>query len=219
MGSLQTCIVRAAFFTGLLQANQCQVFNPSEVFRSLYRHACLLGIHGFASSLHLSSELVCGDIETCIISMFSSMKHQGQSAAAIRQLSLTRNDQYWRPLKSNLDCFICLQRKPEHLTACGHGICDYCVRIPLFSNPVRGREYYYDVNACPQCSSQLSFQVRILPPTCRVRFLGIDGGGSRGIVSLAFVEELERALDDPYPIQENFDFSIGTSSGKSYDGP
>jgi patatin-like phospholipase/acyl hydrolase len=48
-----------------------------------------------------------------------------------------------------------------------------------------------------------------------VRFLSIDGGGSRGIVSIAFMEKLQQALDLSYPIQENFDFSIGTSSGES----
>jgi hypothetical protein len=56
--------------------------------------------------------------------------------------------------------------------------------------PTKDREYYYDISTCPQCRTQVHFQARILPPTCRVRFLGIDGGGSRGVVSLAFMEEL-----------------------------
>lgn len=147
--------------------------------------------------------------------MFSRMKNEGQSAAALRQQSLQKNSEYWRRLSSYVDCFICLQRKPEHLTECGHGICDFCILLPVFSKPIKGREYYYDISTCPQCQMRTSLQVRILPPTCRVRFLSIDGGGSRGIVSLAFMEALEQALDQPYPVQENFDFSIGTSSGKS----
>ncbi|KAH6675990.1 acyl transferase/acyl hydrolase/lysophospholipase [Halenospora varia] len=48
---------------------------------------------------------------------------------------------------------------------------------------------------------------------CRIRFLGIDGGGSRGVVSLGFLEELRQALGLHYPVQENFDYSIRTSSG------
>lgn len=142
------------------------------------------------------------------------MKYGGQSAAALRQRSLERNSEFWRLLNSNVDCFICLQRKPEHLMECGHGICDTCVRIPAFSKPTKGKEYHYDISLCPQCQAEICFQARILPPTCRVRFLAIDGGGSRGVVSLAFMEELQQALDLSYPVQENFDFSIGTSSGK-----
>ncbi|XMA20786.1 hypothetical protein WAI453_013577 [Rhynchosporium graminicola] len=66
---------------------------------------------------------------------------------------------------------------------------------------------------CPQCQREINFQARTLPPTCRVRFLGIDGGGSRGIVSLGFMEALREALGLKYPVQENFDYAIGTSSG------
>jgi len=43
--------------------------------------------------------------------------------------------------------------------------------------------------------------------------LSIDGGGSRGIIPLAYLDALQDALGLPYPIQENFDFGIGTSSG------
>jgi hypothetical protein len=147
--------------------------------------------------------------------MFSRMKYEGLSAAALRQQSLQRNSKQWQLLSSNVDCFICLQRKPEHQTECGHGICDICIPIPVFSRPIKGKEYYYDISTCPQCQANIRFQARILPPTCRVRFLSIDGGGSRGIVSIAFMEKLQQALDLSYPIQENFDFSIGTSSGES----
>lgn len=195
-------------------ANHSRVFNPSDVFRAFYRHACLLGIEEFAESLQLSSELICADIEACLISMFSQIKYDGQSAAALRQQSLERNSQHWQLLQSNVDCFICLQRKPEHIMECGHTICDMCVSNSIFSKPTKGREYYYDISTCPQCQTNIYFQARVLPPTCRVRFLGIDGGGSRGVVSLAFMERLERALDLSYPVQEHFDFAVGTSSGE-----
>jgi hypothetical protein len=198
-------------------ANSGRVFNPADVFRAFYRHACLLGLHDFADPQQLSSELICAEIETHVISMFSDMKSSHQSAAAMRQQSLNRNCQYWRLLKSNIDCFICLQRKPEHVMECGHGICDICVSNSSFSTPTVGKEYHYDINTCPQCRSSIHFQARILPPTCRMRFLSIDGGGSRGVVSLAFMEELERALDLTYAVQEHFDFGIGTSSGKLAD--
>lgn len=149
-----------------------------------------------------------------MISMFSEMKYGGQSAATLRQRSLRQNSQYWQLLRSNVDCFICLQRKPEHKTECGHGICDTCVSYSVFSKPTEGKEYHYDISTCPQCRTEIHFQARVLPPTCRVRALSIDGGGSRGVVSLAFMEKLQQALDLSYPVQEHFDFCIGTSSGE-----
>ncbi|MDA4133192.1 MAG: hypothetical protein OK454_08740, partial [Thaumarchaeota archaeon] len=78
----------------------------------------------------------------------------------------------------------------------------------------KGRESYYDIAVCPQCRAEVRCQVRLLPATCRVRFVAFDGGGSRGIVSVAFMEELRKALGLQYPVQENVDYGIGTSSGK-----
>lgn len=69
------------------QKNRCYtdgrriVFNPVDVFRAFYWEACLLGLQEFSDSRQLSSDLVCADIETHIISMFSLMKHGAQSAS------------------------------------------------------------------------------------------------------------------------------------------
>jgi len=189
------------------------VFNPSDVFRSLYRQFCILGIHDYATSQHLDDDLISADIEAQIISMFSQIKYGGQSATTIRQRSLVRNTQYWSLLKPTLDCLTCLQRNFEHYLACGHAICDVCVAN--FGTPTRGKEYRYNLSSCPICQKRIQFQARILPPTCRVRFLGIDGGGSRGIVSLKYMAELQQMLGLPYPLQEQFDYNIGTSSGNA----
>ena len=147
--------------------------------------------------------------------MFSHMKYGGRTAVALRRQSLERNMQYWKLLRSNIDCFICLQRKPEHVMGCGHGICDVCVSIRGLSQPTRGREYHYGLSTCHQCRADISFQAKLVPPTCGIRFLAFDGGSSRGIVSLGFMEELRLALGLRYPVQENVDYAIGTSSGKS----
>jgi hypothetical protein len=146
--------------------------------------------------------------------MFSHMKYGGQSAVALRRQGLERNSCYWKLLRSSVDCFICLQRKPEHLTSCGHGICDTCVCLDEFSQPTKGRESCYDISVCPQCQTKIRFQARVLPKTCRVRLVAFDGGGSRAIVSLGFMEGFRQALGLHYPVQENFDYSIGTSSGR-----
>lgn len=188
------------------------MFNPSEVFRTLYRQSCALGIQDYANSRQLSSDLICADIEAQIISMFSHMKYGGQSAAELRQRSLERNNQHWSLLRHTTLCLACLQRNLEHPLECGHAICDVCVCI--FGVPSKGVEYRYDLATCPLCQKEIRFQARLLPPTCRVRLVAFDGGGSRGIVSLGFMEELRQALDLPYPVQEHFDYAIGTSSGE-----
>jgi hypothetical protein len=146
-----------------------------------------------------------------MISMFSFMKYNSQSAISLRQESLAHNSEYWQLLKHPMTCFICLQRNVEHHPEYGYAICDMCVSI--FGTPTKGREYYYDIATCPLCRKPVRFQARLLPPTCRVRFVGFDRGGSRGIVSLVFMEELSQTLDLPYPVQEHFDYSIRTSSG------
>jgi hypothetical protein len=145
--------------------------------------------------------------------MFSHMKYGGQSAAALRRRSLERNFQHWSLLSHTSICLTCLQRNWEHHPECGHGICDDC--LTAFGKPKRGVEYHYDLVTCPFCQREVHFQARRLPPTCRVRFVGFDGGGSRGIVSLGFIEKLDKTLDLSYPLQEHFDYGIGTSSGKA----
>lgn len=189
------------------------MFNPADVFRTLYRQSSILGVHDYATSQQLDIDLITADIEAHIISMFSHMKYGGQSAAALRQRSLERNFKHWSLLSHPLICLTCLQRNLEHHLECGHAICDNC--LAAFGESMKGVEYHYNLATCPFCQKGVHFQARLLPPTCRVRFLGIDGGGSRGIVSLAFMDELEKTLDLPYPLQEHFDYGIGTSSGKA----
>ncbi|KFY30375.1 hypothetical protein V494_08174, partial [Pseudogymnoascus sp. VKM F-4513 (FW-928)] len=63
-------------------------------------------------------------------------------------------------------------------------------------------------------SQQLSTDLaRLVPPTCRIRLFATDGGGSKGVVTIGFIQKLQEALDPERPVQENADFSIGTSTG------
>ena len=94
---------------------------------------------------------------------------------------------------------------------CGHAIYDLCVCI--FGTLTKGLEYHYDLRSCPICLARVTFQARLLPPTCRIRFVSFDGGGSKAVVSIGFMQKLQQTLNLEYPVQEHFDFSIGTSSG------
>jgi hypothetical protein len=172
----------------------------------------MLGLQDFASTQHLSADMICADIETQTIMLFTQMEHGGESASSTRRQSLRRHSEYWTLLKTLQTCLVCLCRKPEHVMDCGHGICEICICI--FGEPINGREYCFGHQKCVLCETKVCFQARLLPPTCGVRFLSIDGGGSRAVVPIKYIDALQEALDLPYPVQEQFDFGIGTSSGQ-----
>jgi patatin-like phospholipase/acyl hydrolase len=58
-------------------------------------------------------------------------------------------------------------------------------------------------------------KIKVKLPTATVRLLSIDGGGVRGIIPLVFLQVLEERIGLLYPVQGNFHFTIGTSSGES----
>jgi hypothetical protein len=195
-----------------LGANVPPVFNLSHVFHTLYRPLLLQGIQKFASSQQLASGLICADIETQLVDLFAQMDNLHISASCVRVESLYRLSTYLTQLRTFRTCLYCNMRKPEHVMGCGHTICDTCVAI--FGKPVKGLEYRFSLTTCLLCKANVDFSARILPPTCGIRFISIDGGGSRGIVSIEYLDALQDTLGLNYPIQEHFDFSIGTSSGQ-----
>ncbi|KFY32250.1 hypothetical protein V493_00383 [Pseudogymnoascus sp. VKM F-4281 (FW-2241)] len=188
-------------------------FNPSHVFDTLYRPLVLHGFRDFAASQQLSSELICKDIETELNKMFLEMQSAGRSAVDLRIQALCSYTEYWGKLKTTRICLycLCLQGKPEHVLDCNHTICDVC--LSTFGELAKGLEYHYNLTTCLICKESICFQGRVMPPTCRARVVSFDGGGCRGIVSLTFFDEMQGAFELDYPIQEHFDFGIGTSSG------
>ena len=186
-------------------------FQSSEVFSALYQPLCLDGIEDYAQSEEASCQSLCSDINTHLARMFSEMKNSDKKAAAMHAEFLRCNTRYFSPFRLTRDCLYCLQRNPEHVLECGHTLCDTCVSI--FGESVQGKEYRWKINTCLLCLSRSHFQARLLPPTCGARLISIDGGGSRVIIPLTYLDALEDTMGLSYPIQENFDFGIGTSSG------
>lgn len=166
----------------------------------------------FIEQQDLCTGLVFNDIETQILAMFSSMEHDGYSAATIRQQDLKRYSRYWSTMRTTICCLVCIRRRPEHILECGHGICDTCLQI--YGEPLKGKEYHFKIHNCVVCQASLEFEARISPPTAYKRMLSLDGGGVKAVVSLRFLEALEKELALPYSLREHFDYGIGTSSGK-----
>ncbi|EKG09121.1 Acyl transferase/acyl hydrolase/lysophospholipase [Macrophomina phaseolina MS6] len=90
-------------------------------------------------------------------------------------------------------------------------MCDTCVRI--FHAQSLGRDSTYKVTHCSLCQTPVQLAVRLVPKTASYRTVTFDGGGVRGIVSLELFKALSLARRLPYPIQDDFDLAVGTSSG------
>lgn len=115
-------------------------------------------------------------------------------------------------LRSYKSCLACLQRAPEHKFACNHMLCEECcIELGQASDI---DPHLHKFSSCPLCATPCDVQVRIKPATAGVRVLAIDGGGIRAVVPIQFLRALERAIGLDIPVQEHFDISFGTSSGR-----
>jgi hypothetical protein len=134
------------------------------------------------------------------------------SSATWHQEKLSEFKRDWLTIRSNDTCFVCLGGRPQYGLPCGHIVCDNCA----WRFGAKSDIWTFDVHHCFLCSLETSgVKIKAKPPTATVRLLSIDGGGVRGIIPLVFLQVLEERLGLPYPVQGNFHFTIGTSSGKS----
>jgi predicted patatin/cPLA2 family phospholipase len=75
-------------------------------------------------------------------------------------------------------------------------------------------EYSYRISQCILCQSKDELTARLKPPTAGSRLLVLDGGGIRGIFTLHILQALDRYRKLPYPIYDEFDLTLGTSTGE-----
>jgi hypothetical protein len=109
-------------------------------------------------------------------------------------------------------CLACLQRAPEHKFPCAHMFCEECCTELGVQHEEDHCLHVFD--KCPLCEQACKVRIRTRPVTAGVRVLAIDGGGIRAVVPIQFLRALERAIGLDMPVQEHFDFSYGTSSGR-----
>jgi len=70
------------------------------------------------------------------------------------------------------------------MLSCGHLVYNTCVKT--FGKGMLSTKYKFTISECILCRSGF-FTALIKPPTCGVRILGINSGGTRGVVPLEFL--------------------------------
>jgi hypothetical protein len=192
------------------------VFSPLEVFRTLYkeicRRVCRTGVLAYERSTHLilpSSFIRL--LENEFVKQVEAFAELSDTSNAIwhkEKLSGFKRD--WLTIRSNDTCFVCLGGRPQYGLPCRHIVCDYCVRRFGAKSDV----WTFDVHHCFLCRLETpGVKIKVKPPTATPRLLSIDGGGVKGIIPLVFLQVLEEMIGLPYPVQGNFHFVFGTSSG------
>lgn len=179
-------------------------FAPEDIFDVLYRGLCIEACKGHP----LLADEFCALVISRFQKLYSEMKAQNWSAAEAHLKNL-RGQIDWKEIKVSLACLVCLRSCPEHFQECGHGLCDDCVRT--FGRPSFTIEYHFNLDECPLCKRPMKLTVKQLPPTAGYRALTIDGGGVGGAFSLEALSVLESNLG--FPLQDEFDYTVGTSSG------
>lgn len=112
---------------------------------------------------------------------------------------------------SHSTCLSCLVSPAEHCLPCGHVLCTPCVKD--FGK--RKGPLAVEMEFCPLHKATPSSWLKVVPlkpEHAGSRVLSLDGGGVRGILILMTLQQLQSDLGD-IPIQNFFDFMIGTSTG------
>jgi len=101
---------------------------------------------------------------------------------------------------------------PQHILSCGHLV--YNTYVKTFGKGILGAEYKFTILKYILCRAS-SLTILIKPPTYRVRILNINSGGTKGVVPLEFLNLLQKTLGSKYKLQDFFNLTVGTSSGKN----
>lgn len=195
---------------------QFTVFNPGEVFDTLYLDICSrasqkVSLNNYVKRPSLTLSDFTNLIRREMIEKFALIGSGTTAVAAHRQvlasLGTSLADKH-----SDDTCFCCISRRPQFGLLCGHSVCENCVRV--FGHNSETDPWVFRLESCFICSEYAGVSIRVKPSTAGIRILSIDGGGTRGIAPLEFIQTLQDRIALPnYPVQCNFDVVYGTSSG------
>lgn len=160
------------------------------------------------SSFSLRHAGLASLVEFCFVNRANASRRRNCKAGSF----LLEFQPWLSEVKLYTSCLACIVRAPEHLLPCGHMMCEQC--CILHGETTDADLHLHCLDECPICASTFTFAVRVKPATAGMRVLSIDGGGIRAVIPIQFLRALQLAIDLPTPVQEHFDLSYGTSSGK-----
>ncbi|KFY68439.1 hypothetical protein V496_01061 [Pseudogymnoascus sp. VKM F-4515 (FW-2607)] len=194
------------------------LFDPREVFRTLYRAACYsacrAGLFKDQDSKYLALPSgVVKMVEDRLVEMFEVLSCGETTAVELHRELLAGFNAEALSIRSDVTCLVCVRRLLQNnILSCGHGVCQFCVRAFCEKSPQN--PWLFKLDYCIFCHLPTNGAVvKDLPPTAAVRVLTFDGGGVRVLISLQKLQLVEDAVALGFPIQENFDLMVGPSAG------
>ena len=195
-------------------------FDPRSVFTVLYKDVLHRLINNGVSSFEESTNVI---LKTGFINMVEKHLHDyfgqysykhGSSSAEIHRENLERFQDQWCEIRSDGVCFACLRRRPQYNQPCGHCVCQTCV--VNFGEQAIEDPWEFKIRRCFLCKMDMveDVIVKIDPPTAGAGVLCLDGGGVRGVMSLAFMKRIQNRIGLPIPFQKFFKAAFGVSSGQ-----
>ncbi|KAI4940887.1 hypothetical protein J4E91_011144 [Alternaria rosae] len=186
-------------------------FPPSAIFEALYQSHCHKAFSTLPSEHNFSPAAFCTQLRATFGRFCTELDRETLTAVELHKKNLQTIPIDWNTVYSAQICLYCLFHKPENSLRCGHALCDSCIR--KFGSRRQQMEHAYCISHCILCQSKSELVVRLKPPTAGGRVLVLDGGGIRGIFTLQILRALDQYRSLPYPIYDEFDLTLGTSTG------
>ena len=204
----------------LSHANFDIAFEPKTVFNTIYKDVFCQVTKARVIAFEQSNHVILRSgfinmVENQFVRCFQQFTCNNVTAAEIHKSNLTRFRDRWRHIRSSNTCLSCLRRRPQYCLPCGHCICENCIIV--FGDRCKDDPWIFKVRHCFLCREEMpnDISVKVHPPTAGVGVLCIDGGGTRGIVPLMLMKQIQDRIGLPIPFQRFIKVAFGVSIGKS----
>lgn len=108
-----------------------------------------------------------------------------------------------------------MRRKSKHTLSCEHTICDTCLRI--FEKLISIKDYRFFIRNCILCKCERII-AKYKSSTIEIRILFIDKSEIRNVVSLVFLNFLQKFIDSQSCLHDLFNLAFEINLSKmTYD--
>jgi hypothetical protein len=197
------------------------VFYWKDVFQVLYKDILLNVNKNRVIAFEESTDVILRSgfinlIRNCLEEGYLKYTRDGTPASEVHHHTIKSFQKEWRNIKSTSTCLCCLRRRPQYGLSCGHIICENCVVV--FGDTSEDDPWMFRIPECFLCGEKAleDVSIKIHPPTVGVGVICLDGGGTRGVMSLKLMKRIHDRIALPIPFQNFFKVAFGISSGKPF---